>query len=83
MTTYYRDLTSGNIVTESSAWDEAYESVDYDDALAQLLQRYSPYDIVSNLSEDIQDDIFDHAAEQYINENFEECDEPEEEDEDD
>jgi hypothetical protein len=81
MTTYYRNLTSGEIVTERSAWDEAYESVDYDDALAQLLQRYSPYDIVINLSEDIQEDIFGHAAEQYINENFEECDEPEEEDE--
>jgi Mg/Co/Ni transporter MgtE len=81
MTTYYRDLISGEIFNESDAWNEALDRIDYAEALAQLLNRYSAAEIIENMPADIQDDIFDHAAEQYINENFEECDEPEEEDE--
>jgi hypothetical protein len=82
MTTYYRDLTSGEIVTEEQAWDEAYESVDYSDALDQLLHYYSTDEIIRNLPLAIQEYIFDRAASQYMDENFKECDEPEEDEDD-
>lgn len=79
MTTYYRDLASSEVVSEDAAWSEAYNNVDYSDMLDQLLHRYSADEIIRNLPEDIQNDIFDCAADQYMDENFEECDEPEKE----
>jgi hypothetical protein len=83
MTTYYRDLISGNVVTEEEAWAEAYENVDYEDALKQLLHYYSADEIIRNLPLAIQACTFGRAADQYVDENFEECDEPEEDEDDD